>query len=99
MEARPYQIRAVSEIREAVRANRSAVYRLPTGGGKTHVAGYIARKTAEAQEQTLFLVHRRELVAQAIEPVENTAPPRGPSKKTMSARTPGFSSPLMAGCR
>ena len=52
----------MNELRAAIARSGSAVYVLPTGGGKTVVAGEIARLAAAKGSRTLFLVHRRELV-------------------------------------
>ena len=73
-ELRGYQQDAVNEIRRAVAQFGSVVYCLPTGGGKTKVAGEIARLAAAKGSRTLFLVHRRELVKQTIETLENDCP-------------------------
>ena len=73
-ESREYQQRAVGELRDAVREHGSTVYVLATGGGKTVVAAEIARLAAAKKSRTLFLVHRRELVRQAIETLESAVP-------------------------
>ena len=65
--ARDYQLRAVDELREAVKRHKSAVYVLPTGGGKTLVAGLIAQRVTERGGQVMLVVHRRELVKQAVD--------------------------------
>ena len=57
----------MDELREAVRRHKSAVYVLPTGGGKTVVAGLIAQKVTERGGQVMLVVHRRELVKQAVD--------------------------------
>ena len=64
--ARDYQLRAVDELRDAVKRHKSAVYVLPTGGGKTVVAGLIAQRVTERGGQVMLVVHRRELVKQAV---------------------------------
>ena len=71
---RPYQSRAVEELRQAIRSKGSAVYVLPTGGGKTVIFGEIARLAAEKGSRTLFLVHRRELIKQAVDTLEKFLP-------------------------
>ena len=63
---RDYQLRAVDELREAVRRHKSALYVLPTGGGKTVVAGLIAQRVTDRGGQVMLVVHRRELVKQAV---------------------------------
>ena len=69
-----YQARAVPELRAAVKRARTVVYVLPTGGGKTVVAGEIARLAAARGTHTLMLVHRRELVQQAARTLEEACP-------------------------
>ena len=72
--ARDYQMRAVDELREAVRRHKSAVYVLPTGGGKTVVAGLIAQRVTERGGQVMLVVHRRELVKQAVDTLTELLP-------------------------
>ena len=72
--ARDYQLQAVDELREAVRRHKSAVYVLPTGGGKTIVAGLIAQKVTERGGQVMLVVHRRELVKQAVDTLTQLLP-------------------------
>ena len=72
--ARYYQLQAVDELREAVRRHKSAVYVLPTGGGKTIVAGLIAQKVTERGGQVMLVVHRRELVKQAVDTLTQLLP-------------------------
>lgn len=67
MSLRDYQVAAVSQLRQAVIRSGSAVYVVPTGSGKTVVAGEIARLAASKGSRTLLLVHRRELVKQAVD--------------------------------
>lgn len=69
-----YQAAAVPQLREAVMRHGSAVYVLPTGGGKTHVAAEIARLAGDKGTQTLFVVHRRELVQQATDTMRRAQP-------------------------
>lgn len=72
--ARPYQLRAVDQLRAAVKTHSSAVYVLPTGGGKTVVAGMIARGVIAKGGQLLFIVHRRELIKQALGTLQEASP-------------------------
>ena len=71
---RDYQTEAVAALRRSVGRYGSALYVLPTGGGKTVVAGEIARLAQVKGSRTLFLVHRRELVAQAVETMTSFCP-------------------------
>ena len=74
MEDREYQLRAVGELRQALLDFGSVVYRLPTGGGKTVVAAEIAQKVYANRKRSLLMVHRRELVKQAIETISEAVP-------------------------
>ena len=74
MSLREYQLEAVDELRAAVNRHHSAVYVLPTGAGKTIVAGEIARLAAARETQTVMLVHRRELVKQAVDTLAEACP-------------------------
>lgn len=71
---RPYQQQALAELSAAATRCRSIVYVLPTGGGKTVIAAELARRAAEKGNRTLFLVHRRELLRQAVETLETAVP-------------------------
>ena len=72
--ARDYQLFAVAQLRESIRRHRSAVYVLPTGGGKTLVAGLIAQIVTERGGQVMLVVHRRELVKQAVDTLTKLVP-------------------------
>ena len=61
MELRPYQQRAVTELR---RAGKRVLLVLPTGGGKTCIASYVMKSHIERGGRPLFLAHRREIVDQ-----------------------------------
>ena len=74
MPLREYQQEAVHRLRAAIKKHGSAVYVLPTAGGKTVVAGEIARLAAAKGSLTFFLVHRRELVKQAVETLLEQVP-------------------------
>ena len=65
---RPYQAALVEVLRGAYRDGAHApLLQLPTGGGKTVVAGEIVRRTRDREHRVLILVHRRELVRQFVE--------------------------------
>ena len=74
MPLRDYQHTDVGNIRAAIIRSGSVVYVLPTGAGKTVVASEIARLAADKGSQTLFLVHRRELVKQAVDTLTDAVP-------------------------
>lgn len=62
---RPYQQRAVHDLRLAIRAGaRAPLLVLPTGGGKTVIMADILRSIASRGRTAMVLVHRRELIAQ-----------------------------------
>ena len=64
----------MDELREAIKRHKSAVYVLPTGGGKTVVAGLIAQRVTERGGQVMLVVHRRELVKQAVDTLTEFVP-------------------------
>jgi superfamily II DNA or RNA helicase len=62
---RPYQERAIQMVRE--RHKDRPLLCLPTGAGKTSVAAEIIRRATDRGRRAIFLVHRRELVDQAVD--------------------------------
>ena len=62
---RAYQRSDIARIRAAMKVSRRVLYVLPTGGGKTTVAGYMVEQWLRAGKRVLFLVHRHELLEQA----------------------------------
>ena len=74
MELRNYQQEAVHQLRQAITRSGSAIYCLPTGGGKSLVAAEIAKLAAEKGSRTLFLLHRRELVKQMCGTLQEALP-------------------------
>lgn len=68
MQLRPYQHRAIDDLRAAFRSGYKApLLCLPTGGGKTVIFSYIAQNAAARGGRVLILVHRRELLQQTSE--------------------------------
>ncbi len=68
---RRYQCQGVEEIRGAFRSGaRRVLYQLPTGGGKTVVFVYIALSAMARGRRVLILVHRVELLEQAVAALE-----------------------------
>ena len=66
MHLRPYQDRAINDLRSAMQQGaRSPLLCLPTGAGKTIIFSAIAATAAARGRQVLILVHRRELIHQA----------------------------------
>lgn len=65
---RDYQQQAVNEIRAAYRrGHRSVLFCLPTGGGKTVVFCFVAENAVKKGKRVAILVHRQELVSQAVD--------------------------------
>ena len=65
MDLREYQNQGVNDLREAFKTNKSIVYCLPTGGGKTAIFSYITSRIALNDKSVFILVHREELLLQA----------------------------------
>lgn len=64
---RPYQQRAVDELRDAYRrGKRRPLFVLPTGGGKTIVASHIIQSAGALGNRSLFVAPRRELIGQTV---------------------------------
>lgn len=62
---RDYQLRAIDMVR--ARAHDRPLLVVGTGAGKTTIAAEIIRRTTERGKRSIFLVHRRELVDQAVD--------------------------------
>ena len=61
---RPDQAKAVDDMREALKAHDSILFRGPTGMGKTVVASYMAQQATARRRKVIFGVHRIELADQ-----------------------------------
>lgn len=67
MNIRPYQTKNINEILGCLqRGVKGTLYVLPTGGGKTVVACQVMRQALAMGWPLLMLVHRRELLTQAV---------------------------------
>lgn len=65
---RDYQQANIDEIRAHQAAGeRSVLWQLPTGGGKTAGASYMAGRASERGRRVWFVCHRRELLRQSSE--------------------------------
>lgn len=64
MQLRPYQRKAVDDLRIALRKARSALWVGPTGSGKTVIFSSIASGTVANQRYVWIVVHRQELLLQ-----------------------------------
>lgn len=68
MKLRPYQIKAVDDVRAQYLAGyRAPVLVMPTGAGKTQVAAFIISSALERGNRTLFLAGRTELLDQTVD--------------------------------
>lgn len=68
IELRPYQQKTIQSLRESVAGGaKSTCLQVPTGGGKTIIAGGIIASALDRGRRVLFLVHRRELAHQTSE--------------------------------
>jgi DNA repair protein RadD len=72
VQLRPYQERAIDDLRAAYkRGRRAPCLVLPTGAGKTVVASAIISAAIERSRRVLFLAHRVELIDQTVAKLEN----------------------------
>lgn len=63
---RPYQEKAVAEIRAEFRNGKKCIlFVLPTGGGKTYTFSFVADASALKGKRVMIIVHRKELLKQA----------------------------------
>ena len=69
---RQYQTNIINAVRDAYKqGHRKILIQLPTGGGKSVIFSKIIGSADEKKSETLFLVHRRELVKQASQHMTN----------------------------
>lgn len=66
---RDYQDQAVGRVRGAFRAHNKVLFVLPTGGGKTVIASYMAERASQ-KGRVYFICHRKELVEQTVRTFE-----------------------------
>lgn len=59
-----YQVPAIDALRDALRKYRRVLLQLPTGGGKTAIASFLAQEIAARGKTVYFNCHRMELVEQ-----------------------------------
>lgn len=65
---RPYQERAVNDVRaEFLKGRKAPVLVMPTGSGKTQCAAFIIRSALERGNRTLFCAGRTELLDQTVD--------------------------------
>jgi len=64
---RDYQVRAIAEVREAIRRKlRRVLLVVPTGGGKTLTSAAVLAAALGKGSRTLFVAHRLELIDQTV---------------------------------
>ncbi len=66
MELRPYQVEAINRVLAAWKEYRSVCLQLPTGGGKSVCFAALASEFIRKNEPVLLVVHREELLTQAV---------------------------------
>ena len=72
MNLRPYQEKAISDLKIAVRnGSKAPLLVMPTGSGKTVVFSQIAKNCLSKEKKVLILVHRKELIDQASKKLAN----------------------------
>lgn len=64
IQLRDYQSDLIARGRQQMRQHRRVVFQLPTGGGKTPLASFMAGQTANGGRTCWFICHRAELVEQ-----------------------------------
>lgn len=65
---RNYQDKAITDLDRAIESGlKRNIIVLPTGAGKTIIAGAYAKQKLELGQKTLFMVHRKSLVEQTAE--------------------------------
>lgn len=66
---RPYQHKAINDIREAFRTHKRVVFVMPTGSGKTCCFSYICAAAVEKGKRVLVLSDRTEIFLQSIKAI------------------------------
>jgi DNA repair protein RadD len=86
-ELRPYQLEVLEQIEQAIAAGqRRILVVLPTGAGKTVCAADIIRRFNERGLFSLFLAHRREIIAQTSQRLTEHGMPLGAHGIIMAER-------------
>lgn len=74
LQLRPYQLAMIEAIRAELRAGRSRILAVgPTGMGKTALTAHMIATATGKGKRCWFSVHRRELLRQSIETLEDSA--------------------------
>lgn len=75
---RDYQINDIDALRQAMASgNRSVLYVLPTGGGKTLSAAHMLHACTAKAMRSIFVVHRQELINQSTRAFTGEGVPHG----------------------
>lgn len=83
MKLRDYQTKGINEIRTTFNSGfRRVCYVAPCGAGKTMLMAHMASTAAKRGRQTIFLVHRRELIDQASRTLTEYGIPHGVNGNT-----------------
>ena len=95
MELRPYQRELLRQVQETLDsdAKTRAMMQLPTGGGKTIIAGALLKDWLTGGRKAVWLTHRKELIKQTQAMLTKA----GVSAITNVKWTPGEGAPAMAG--
>ena len=95
IELRPYQQDLLQQVQHALAADPKAhaMMQLPTGGGKTVIAGALLANWLQAGRKAVWLTHRKELAEQTRGMLTDA----GVSAITNVNWTPGEDAPAMAG--
>jgi DNA repair protein RadD len=74
MQLRPYQLALIERTRAALLSGlRRLILQLPTGGGKTAVAGEVVRRLSQAGMRVAYTVPRTEILDQTAEKLQDLA--------------------------
>ncbi len=92
---RPYQQELLQPVQDALASNPEVrlMMQLPTGGGKTIIAGALLSRWLSDGRKAVWLTHRKELAKQT----EKMLTEAGVSAITNASWTPGEGAPAMAG--
>ena len=95
MELRPYQRELLQQVQGALASNPNVrlMMQLPTGGGKTIIAGALLEDWLTGGARAVWLTHRKELIKQTQKMLTDA----GVSARDDVDWTPGEGAPAMAG--
>jgi DNA repair protein RadD len=77
-ELRPYQSEIIDQARDLIRAGHTSILlQAPTGAGKTALCAHMLGTAAARDQQSWFVVHRRELIRQSARTFRAVGIPHG----------------------